>query len=105
MASFIDALHGFPPAGGLDLHRDPWLGARQRRLCEGTGEAWTWHRMRRLETYEGWSVSCLDMPGGHSQGESRDQALDNIREAVQLWLEVKAEEAGVKTVETLQLAV
>ena len=63
------------------------------------------YRIRLLETDEGWSVSCLDLPGCHSQGESRDKALRNIREAIQLWLEVEAEEAGVKTVETLELAV
>ena len=63
------------------------------------------YRVRLLETDEGWSVSCLDLPGCHSQGESRDEALANIREAIQLWLEVEAEEAGVKTVETLELAV
>ena len=62
------------------------------------------YRIRLLETDEGWSVSCLDLPGCHSQGESRDEALANIREAIQLWLEVEAEEAGVKTVETLELA-
>jgi len=62
------------------------------------------YRIRLLETDEGWSVSCLDLPGCHSQGESRDEVLLNIREAIQLWLEVEAEEAGVKTVETLELA-
>jgi predicted RNase H-like HicB family nuclease len=63
------------------------------------------YRIRLLETDEGWSVSCLDLPGCHSQGDTRDEALANIREAIQLWLEVEAEEAGVKTVETLELAV
>ena len=63
------------------------------------------YRIRLLETDEGWSVSCLDLPGCHSQGESRDEALLNIREAIQLWLDVEAEEAGVKTVETLELTV
>ena len=63
------------------------------------------YRIRLLETDEGWSVSCLDLPGCHSQGESRDEALLNIHEAIQFWLEVEAEEAGVKTVETLELAV
>ena len=63
------------------------------------------YRIRLLETDEGWSVSCLDLPGCHSQGEPREEALANIREAIQLWLEVEAEEAGVKTVETLELAV
>jgi len=63
------------------------------------------YRIRLLETDEGWSVSCLDLPGCHSQGSSRDEALANIREAIGLWLEVEAEEAGVKQVETLELAI
>jgi predicted RNase H-like HicB family nuclease len=50
-------------------------------------------------------VSCLDLPGCHSQGSTREEALTNIREAITLWLEVEAEEAGVKTVETLELSV
>jgi predicted RNase H-like HicB family nuclease len=63
------------------------------------------YRIRLLETDEGWSVSCLDLPGCHSQGRSREEALANIREAIALWLEVEAEEAGVKQVETLDLLV
>jgi predicted RNase H-like HicB family nuclease len=38
------------------------------------------------------------------QGESRDEALENIRDDIALWLEVEAEEAGVKSVETFELA-
>ena len=55
----------------------------------------------------GWvkAVSCLDLPGCHSQGDSQGEALANIREAIALWLEVESEEAGVKSVETLDLAV
>ncbi len=63
------------------------------------------YRIRLLETEEGWSVSCLDLPGCHSQGDTRDEVLANIREAIGLWLEVEAEEAGVKQVETLELAI
>ena len=62
------------------------------------------YRIRLLETEEGWSVSCLDLPGCHSQGSSREEALSNIREAIALWLEVEAEEGGVRSVETLELA-
>jgi predicted RNase H-like HicB family nuclease len=47
------------------------------------------YRIRLLETEKGWAVSCLDLPGCHSQGESRDEALENIREAIALWLEVE----------------
>ena len=62
------------------------------------------YRIRLLETEECWAVSCLDLPGCHSQGQNRDETLANIREAIALWLEVEAEEAGVKSVETLELA-
>lgn len=58
-----------------------------------------------LETTEGWSVSCLDLPGCHSQGDTRDEALANFREAIGFWLEVEAEEAGVKQVQTQELAI
>jgi predicted RNase H-like HicB family nuclease len=63
------------------------------------------YRIRLLETEEGWSVSCLDLPVCHSQGETREEALTSIREAIGLWLEVEAEEAGIKQVETLELAI
>ncbi len=49
------------------------------------------YRIRLVETDEGWSVSCLDLPGCHSQGASRTEALDAIKEAIQLWIEVEAE--------------
>ncbi len=62
-------------------------------------------RIRLMETEEGWSVSCLDLPGCHSQGDTREEALANIREAIGLWFEVEAEEAGIKQVETLELAI
>jgi predicted RNase H-like HicB family nuclease len=38
-----------------------------------------------------WVVSCPAIPGCHSQGVSREEALANIREAVALCLEVRAE--------------
>jgi predicted RNase H-like HicB family nuclease len=61
------------------------------------------YRIRLIETEEGWSVSCLDLPGCHSQGSNREEALKSIREAISLWLEVEAEEGGIKSAETLEL--
>jgi predicted RNase H-like HicB family nuclease len=63
------------------------------------------YRIRLVETDEGWSVSCLDLPGCHSQGDTRAEALDAIREAIQLWIEVETEESGIKSAETLELSV
>ena len=50
------------------------------------------------------SVTYLYPFGCHSQCETREEALQNIREAVGLWLVVEAEEAGARQVETLELA-
>ena len=63
------------------------------------------YRIRLIETDEGWSVSCLDLPGCHSQGGSRAAALEAIREAIGMWLAVEAEESGIKSAETMEIAV
>ncbi len=48
-----------------------------------------------LESAEegGYVVKCLELPVA-TQGESNDEALRNIREAVQGYLEVRAEVLG-----------
>jgi len=38
-------------------------------------------------------VSVPAMPGCHSQGDTLDEAISNIREAAELWIEVQAERA------------
>lgn len=63
------------------------------------------YRIRLIETNEGWSVSCLDLPGCHSQGSCREEALGAIRDAIGLWLAVEAEESGIKSAETMEIAV
>ncbi len=47
----------------------------------------------RSEAEGGYSVSVPALPGCHSQGETLDEALANIREAADLWLEVAGERA------------
>lgn len=39
-------------------------------------------------TDEGFSVSCPALPGCWSQGETEQEALDNIREAIREYLNV-----------------
>lgn len=45
----------------------------------------------RPEAVGGYSASVPALPGCHSQGETLEEALANIREAAELWLEVAAE--------------
>ncbi len=52
-----------------------------------------------------WIVECPSIPGCVSQGDTKDQALDNIREAIALCIEVRAERGLPLTVETRQVEV
>ena len=52
-----------------------------------------------------WIVECPAIPGCVSQGQTRPEALDNIREAIALCFEVRAEEGYSLTVETEQIEV
>ena len=52
-----------------------------------------------------WVVECPSIPGCVSQGQNREEALANIREAIGLCLEVRAEQGMPLTVETLQVEV
>jgi predicted RNase H-like HicB family nuclease len=51
----------------------------------------------------GYSVSCPAMPGAVSQGDTRDDALANIAEAMAAWYEVAAEYGDGPLEETVQV--
>jgi predicted RNase H-like HicB family nuclease len=46
----------------------------------------------REEPEGGYSAQCLELPGAVSQGDNRKQALVNIREAIEGYLEAFPEE-------------
>jgi predicted RNase H-like HicB family nuclease len=48
----------------------------------------------RVEPSGGFSGSVPAMPGCHSEGEDLAEALENIREAADLWIEVVADRAA-----------
>ena len=50
-------------------------------------------------------VECPSIPGCVSQGKTKDGALANIKEAIGLCLEIRAEEGLPLTIETRQLEV
>ena len=50
-----------------------------------------------------WIAECPAIPGCVSQGKTRGEALDNIKEAIALCLEVRAEKGLPLTIETQQV--
>jgi predicted RNase H-like HicB family nuclease len=60
------------------------------------------YKVMLLQSEEGYSVSCPGLPGCWSQGETEEEALENIKDAIQEYLEVVEEltkEAEVREVE------
>ena len=55
---------------------------------------------------DGWVVAeCPSIPGCLSQGRTEEEALENIKEAIALCLEVRAEEGLPLTVRTREVEV
>jgi len=52
-----------------------------------------------------WIVECPAIPGCVSQGKTKQAALKNIKTAIQLCLEVRAERGLPLTIETKQVEV
>ena len=52
-----------------------------------------------------WIAECFSIPGCVSQGNTKEQALSNIKEAIKLCLEVRSEIGYPLTVETQQIEV
>ena len=46
----------------------------------------------REEPEGGYSAQCIELPGAISQGETREQAIANMREAIEGYLEAFPEE-------------
>jgi len=52
-----------------------------------------------------WIVECPSIPGCVSQSETRDEALENIKDAIHECLQVRAEQGIPLTIETKQIEV
>ena len=60
------------------------------------------YKVRLQESEEGYSVSCPGLPGCWSQGDTEEEALENIRIAIQEYLAAVNElvkDADVREVE------
>jgi predicted RNase H-like HicB family nuclease len=52
-----------------------------------------------------WIVECPSIPGCISQGQTKEDALENIKDAIAACLQVRAERGLPLTVETHQVEV
>ena len=52
-----------------------------------------------------WIAECPSIPGCVSQGQTKAEAVENIKEAISLCLEVRAEKGLPLTIETRQVEV
>ncbi len=48
-----------------------------------------------IESDEGFAVSCPALRGCHSQGSTKEEALENIKEAIREWLDAESEEKAL----------
>jgi predicted RNase H-like HicB family nuclease len=68
----------------------------------GLGGSGVNYKVRIHESEEGYSVSCPGLPGCWSQGETEEEALENIRIAIEEYLSAVDElvkDADVREVE------
>lgn len=63
------------------------------------------YRVALQASEEGFAVWCPGLPGCWSQGETEQEALENIRDAIQEYLEAVAELTRGKDVREVEVAV
>jgi len=49
------------------------------------------YKVELIKSDEGYAVGCPELPGCWSQGETEEEALENIKSAISEYLEVVAE--------------
>ena len=63
------------------------------------------YKVRVQESEEGFSVSCPGLPGCWSQGETEEEALENIRDAIREYLSAVDEMVKGEDVREVEVAV
>ena len=63
------------------------------------------YKVALQHTEEGYSVSVPGLPGCCSQGETEEEALANIADAIREYLEVAAELAGEAEAREVEVAI
>lgn len=63
------------------------------------------YRVALHKSDDGYSVSVPGLPGCWSQGETEDEAIDNIKDAIQEYLAVVEEQLRGEQIREIELAI
>ena len=63
------------------------------------------YKVRLQKSEEGYSVSCPGLPGCWSQGETEEEAIENIQEAIREYLAAVDELVEGEDVREIEVAV
>jgi predicted RNase H-like HicB family nuclease len=63
------------------------------------------YKVALRKTDEGFSISCPGLPGCWSQGETEQEALENIADAIKEYVAVSAELAATENTELREVEV
>jgi predicted RNase H-like HicB family nuclease len=61
------------------------------------------HITLQKEPQDGYVVRCLELPGAMSQGETEEEALANIRDAILTILDMMREQGQAPTVKPVEI--
>ena len=61
------------------------------------------HITLQKEPQDGYVVRCLELPGAMSQGETEEEALANMRDAILTILDMMREQGQAPTVEPTEI--
>ncbi len=51
----------------------------------------------------GYTVRCLELPGAISEEETKEETLENIKEAISLVLEISSQELATSNAQVLKI--
>jgi len=73
---------------------EPFLAVKTVTLAARAPQTIRSFNVKIIHSPEGFAIGCLDLPGCWSQGNSEEEAMANIREAIRDYLEVAEEVAS-----------
>lgn len=62
------------------------------------------YKVELIKSEEGYAVGCPDLPGCWSQGQTEEEALANIKDAIKDYIEVAEEMKKLREIRYVEVA-